>query len=141
MSLFKAFKEVAVLYVGHFSFDELDSREHVRHGYFSCVVDADTVEKAVTEFRKCVLNQKETDDIFTGILKVYIEEIIQIQRLPQKAIITRLQTSAGEFPKSISYSLPSVDDPGIEAFEWAPETAQDDETSEDYEESIPFIEF
>jgi hypothetical protein len=130
-----------MLYLGHFSFDELDAEGKGRHGYFCCVVDADAAENAVNEFRRHLCDLKKTNNSFRGIIKIYIEDIIGIQQIPRKAIVTRLQSSEGEFPKSVSHSLPSVNVPGIEAFGWAAEMKKGDVSHEEYQDSIPFMEF
>ena len=94
-----------MIYIGYFSFDELGPEKEVRHGYFSCVVEADNADAATNEFKE-LISRKKMDDIFSNIVAVYMEDIIEIQNIPQKAIVTRIQSSAGEFPKSVSRSLP-----------------------------------
>ena len=130
-----------MLYLGHFSFDELDSDQKVRHGYFTCIVESTTADNAVDEFKAHILALKKSDDIFAGIKKIYIEDIVEIQKIPEKTIVTRFQSSVGEFPKSISYSLPSVNTPGVDTFGLAQEVTKNDVHTEDYVKSIPFLQF
>ena len=79
---------------------------------------------------------------FSTIVKVYIEDIIQVASIPDRPIVTRLQSSAGEFPKSISYSLPSMDVDGIDAFGLSANVQKHEaEENGDYMESTPFITF
>lgn len=131
-----------MLYISHFSFDELDYRHNTRHGYFSCVVDAKDEDEAVEKFKTHLIKMKQKNMAFSRIVKVYIEDIIAIEAVPNEPIITRLQSSRGEFPKSISYSLPAAEADGIEAYGLAANVEQhENEPESDYVESQPFIVF
>jgi hypothetical protein len=129
-----------MLYIGHFSFDELDYRNNTRHGYLSCVVDAEDADDAAEKFKTHLTKMKQKNVAFSTIVKVYIEDIIAIEDVPSEPIITRLQSSRGEFPKSISYSLPETEADGIEAYGLAANVERhEDDPSTDYVESKPFI--
>ena len=132
-----------MIYMGHFSFDEIGSDKAVRHGYFSCVVDSASAEAAANEFKELIFSLKKMDDIFDRIVTVYMEDIIEIRNVPRKAIVTRIQSSSGKFPKSISKSLPHVAAPGINVYGWAPdvEANERDLKTEEFTPSKPFIEF
>lgn len=132
-----------MLYIGHFSFDELGPAEKIRHGYFSCVVELASAEAATNEFKELILSLKKMDDVFKDIVTIYMEDIIEFQNVPRKAIVTRIQSSAGEFPKSITKSLPNVAAPGINVYGWAPdvEANETDQNTDEYETSEPFIKF
>jgi len=130
-----------MLFIGHFSFDESGLNDRRRHGYICCIVDSDTAENAVDEFKKHLIGVKKDETTFSNIVNIYIEDIIGIEKVPTSPVITRLQSAAGQFPKSVSYSLPSESKPGIEAFGWAPEMKEQEANDEEYQESIPFIEF
>ena len=132
-----------MVYIGHFSFDELGPQNEVRHGYFSCVVEADNAETAANEFKELVFSMRKMDDIFGRIDAVYLEDLIELRTIPRQAIITRIQSSAGEFPKSISKSLPHVAAPGINVYAFAPEVDADDtnRSPEKYRAAEPFIKF
>jgi len=132
-----------MIYIGYFSFDELGAENEVRHGYFSCVVETDSAEAAANEFKELIFSLKKMDDIFSNIVTVYIEDIIEIRDIPRRAIVTRIQSSAGEFPKSVSRSLPYVVAPGINVYGWAPDIDenQTDRNPEEYKAATPFIKF
>jgi len=132
-----------MIYIGHFSFDELGPEKEVRHGYFSCVVEADDADAATKEFKELIFSRNMMDDIFSNIVSVYIEDIIEIQNIPRKAIVTRIQSSAGEFPKSVSRSLPHSVPAGINVYGWTPdiEKNESDQNTEEYKTSRPFIRF
>jgi hypothetical protein len=132
-----------MIYIGYFSFDELGSENEVRHGYFSCLVETDSAEAAANEFKELIFSFKKMNDIFNKITTVYMEDIIEIRDVPRRAIITRIQSSAGEFPKSISRSLPHVAVPGINVYGWEPdvEANEADRSQAEYKTAEPFIKF
>jgi hypothetical protein len=132
-----------MIYIGHFSFDELGAEKEIRHGYFSCVVETDSAEAAANEFKELIISLKKMNDVFSKIVTVYLEDIIELRDIPRKAIVTRIQSSAGEFPKSMSRSLPHVAAPGINVYGWAPdiEKNETDRNKEEYKTTEPFIEF
>ena len=132
-----------MIYIGHFSFDEFGPEKEVRHGYFTCVVETDTAEAAALEFKELIFSLKKMDDNFSNIVAVYMEDIIEIRDVPRRAIVTRIQSSIGEFPKSVSRSLPNIEAPGINVYGWAPEIeeSQTDRNTAKYKTDEPFINF
>ena len=134
---------VSVIYIGHFTFDEFGSEKEIRHGYFTCMVDTTSAEAAANEFKELILSLKKMDDNFSNMVAVYLEDIIEIRDVPRRAIVTRIQSSAGEFPKSVTRSLPNVKSPGINVYGWAPEVEENesDQKTEEYAATKPFIEF
>jgi hypothetical protein len=134
-----------MLHIGHFSFDALEGEEGVRHGYFTCIIDAKDPEQAVAKFGGRILRLQKSETPFAGMIKVYIEDIIKVEKLPQDPIVTHLQSSEGEFPKSISYSLPAVIKDGIEAFGLPSSVdrheSEKKQTKDRFEFSNPFIRF
>jgi hypothetical protein len=132
-----------MIYIGYFSFDELGPENEVRHGYFSCVVETASAEAATNEFKELILSLKKMNDVFSNIVTVYLEDIIELRDVPRRAIVTRIQSSAGEFPKSISRSLPHVVAPGINVYGWSPdmEKNETDRYKEEYTFTEPFIKF
>ena len=134
---------VKMIYIGHFSFDERGSQRQIRHGYFSCLVQTVSAEAAANEFKELIVSLKKMEDTFRNIVTVYMEDIIEIQNIPQTAIVTRIQSSSGEFPNSISKSLPNVMAPGINAYGWAPDIEKNEINgdADEYKASRPFIKF
>ena len=132
-----------MIYIGHFSFDEIGSGQEVRHGYFTCVVQTKSAEAAAKEFKELIFSLKKMNAIFSNIVAVYMEDIIELRDVPSRAIVTRVQSSAGEFPKSISKSLPNVAAPGINVYGWAPDIEENetDRGVEKYKPAKPFITF
>jgi hypothetical protein len=132
-----------MIYIGHFSLDELGPEKEVRHGNFSCVVEADKADVAANEFKGLIFSMKKMNDVFSNIVSVYMADIIEIRDVPRRAIIKRIQSSVGEFPKSVNGSLPHVESPGINDYGWAAEVGEDKKKmdQEGYKEAKPFIKF
>jgi hypothetical protein len=131
-----------MLYIGHFSFDEVNITGLARHGYFTMVTTAAKAEKAVEAFKSTIKSCKDKDKTFDAMIAVYIEDIIEIPSLPEEPVITRLQSSAGEFPESISHSLPGVAQDGIKAYGFAIDVLQlKTQPVHAYKEMTPFIRF
>jgi len=132
-----------MIYIGHFSFDELGPANEARHGYFSCVVEIESAEAAANEFKELIFSLKKMNDFFSNIKVVYMEDIIEIRDVPRRAICTHIQSSAGEFPKSISKSLPYVVAPGINVYGWSPDMEENEtgRNKEEYKATEPFIKF
>ncbi|HKK98707.1 MAG TPA: hypothetical protein VJ943_00535 [Desulfotignum sp.] len=137
-----------MLYSGHFSFDETDTADNERHGYFTCLVRAATPELALQKFKQRIQTIKEEiqDPLFTHIQAVYVEDIVEIAESPEDAVVTRFQSSDGPFPKSRSCSLPTSDTKDIRAYQWIPESEafadkQDAGPEGEYKEAVPFMQF
>ena len=110
-----------MLYIGHFSFDEMGQNRSIRHGYFTCVTEAEQVERALDDFKSLIGRMKAEDNNFARIATVYIEDIFEIQHIPETAQMLRIQSSDGPFPESVTRSLPRVAGDGIEVYGWGPD--------------------
>jgi hypothetical protein len=105
-----------MLHIGHFSFDAIDEEDNQRHGHFTCIVDADDAEGALTGFSGQIVRLQNADPAFAGMVKVYLEDIIQVEAVPDEPVVTLMHNSKGPFPPSVSTVLPQVDSPGINAY-------------------------
>lgn len=131
-----------MLFIGHFSFDEVDDAQGQRHGYFSSLVDADSPDDAVAKFESYIRQMKTDRREMIGVVNIYIEEILKIETIPSTPIVTRLQSSAGAFPASISHSLPDAENQCVDVFGYAPDVDKQERPGEGrYVEAEPFITF
>lgn len=133
-----------MLFVGHFSFDEIDVDGSQRHGYLSSIVTAADPDDAVSKYETYLRSLKQRLPAMVGVVNIYIEEILQISELPETPVVTRLQFSEGPFPDSISHSLPNANanDRQVHVFGFAPDVEkQEAQAEEKYLESEPFITF
>jgi hypothetical protein len=131
-----------MLYLGHFSFDQFGGQNESRHGYFTCLLEAENADSAANAVKAYILMLKETEDLFDGIVAVYIEDIVEIHKTPANPVIIRFQSSEGRFPKSITRSLPIIDNPDIILYGLASDVdGVKKRDSGDYTEATPFVEF
>jgi hypothetical protein len=86
---------------------------------------------------------RKSDESFQRIITVYIEDIVEFHHVPANAVVTRIQSSAGQFPESITYNLPGVVAPGIKIYGFAPDVQSTEGTqkTDEYKESKVFIKF
>ena len=131
-----------MLFIGHFSFDEIDTDDQPKHGYFSSIVDAENPDDAVAKFEVHIKKMKETALEMVSVVNVYIEEILRIAKIPEMPIITRLQSSVGEFPASVSHSLPGVFGKNVDTFGFTPDVKNHEVLNDGgFIEAEPFITF
>jgi hypothetical protein len=132
-----------MLYIGHFSFDEIMPDQKFRHGYFTTVVDADNIERATAEFKELIYAMKKTHETFKRMAAVYLEDVAEFHHIPRKAIVTQIHTSAGEFPETITHSLPGIVSPGIHIYGLDPDVRASENTAtpDTYKENKVFIKF
>jgi hypothetical protein len=105
-----------MLHIGHFSFDAIDRQNEFRHGYFTLIADVGDADAALAGFSGQIMRLQNSDTLSESLVKVYLEDIIQVQKIPEEPVFTHLQSSQGSFPPSISYSLPQSSKEGLEAF-------------------------
>lgn len=132
-----------MLYIGHFSFDEIGSDNEVRHGYFTCLVHSDSADKAADAFKELILSLNKTEDMFSRISVVYLEDIVKLTHIPKEALVTRIQSSAGQFPKSITRCLPGAVSSGISVYGLAADIRENEssKSGEEYKTTRPFVKF
>ncbi len=131
-----------MLFLGHFSFDESIATEKVGHGYFTCIVEADTGDDAATKFKSFIEFLKEKEPLFKDVIRVYIEDLIHIKNPGDQPVLLRMQSSSGEFPESISYSFPVGKSKGMEAYGLTQNVEKfEDQAGEGFKEADPFIVF
>jgi hypothetical protein len=80
-----------VLYLGHFVFDAPKSGatvEGVEGGWFTCIVEAESAEGAAEKFWETLDDLKGWHLVFKDVGTVYLDDIIEIKKPPEKAVMT-----------------------------------------------------
>lgn len=127
-----------MLYIAQLSFHERGEEEG--QGNFSCVVDADGVDAAADRVADVIERVAETTEVFDGLSEVYLDEVIQIHRVPEGGFLAHWQWAPDGKEETISTVIPGVDEKDCEAFTPGPE--EGDEEGEDEGVSVtPFIVF
>jgi hypothetical protein len=123
-----------MLYIGHFSFDGFE--ENPKHGYFTCLVAANSVEESLDRFRNLLSRIANDSEIFQDVSSVYLDVVTEVKEVPPVAFLMHMATRGGELAASISTSLPQPDRRYWEAFAIAP-----DSQGQEVVEIEPFMSF
>ena len=112
-------------YLAHFSFLQEDRKLH--HGYFTCLLEADSMEESLDKCRALIIRLVENREVLRSPAQIYLDQLIRIDRVPAGGIVAHLAARDGELTSGESVSLPVADEGCCEAFGVAPE-GEDDET-------------
>ena len=90
-----------MVYLGHFSFDSHDSRVGERpgtwRGYFSCLAEAESVERALDKFDTLLRRVARTSTVFSEVEEVYLDSCIEIKSIPRNGFLAFYKESRGEW--------------------------------------------
>jgi hypothetical protein len=128
-----------VLYIGHFDFVEEDDR---RHGYCTCVAEAENVDAAMEKFKSLIWSLKKNDDLFDGVQDVFLDSCIEASSIPEAGFLAHYTVYVGEIRGSISTSIRGVEPDQCSAYDWADDEEDGDEDNdEQIHGRIPFVSF
>lgn len=134
-----------MLYLGHFSFDEITEEDDGRFGYFSCLVEAQSPDHVEKAFKKLIKEMRKKKTLFTEPADIYLDTFIELGALPPSGVVTRYTSYNREFaPSSITTYLPGEDRGECKPYFWYPEDRPDipDKIdSGEQHDAIPFISF
>jgi hypothetical protein len=123
-----------MFYIGHFSFNGFE--EQPKHGYFTCLVNANSVEESLDRFKNLLSRLAKESETFRDVSSVYLDVVTEVKEVPPVAFLAHMVTRGGELDLSISTSLPEPDTKYWEAFAIAP-----DSQGEEVVEIEPFMTF
>lgn len=125
-------------YLAHFSFDQ-DKKE--MNGYFTMIVSAPKPEEAMDKLEAKIKKLRKEGDIFSGIKEIFIDNLIEIENFPDKAILVRYESKKNDGFGRISADLfKTTEADKIKAFYWTP-NENDGENDLDELEIAPFVVF
>lgn len=137
-----------MIYVGHFSFSGQgrfeDDPEAAEHGYFTAMVEADSIQQATEKFESLILNTRAAGDLFGPISEVYLDSCAELKKIPTEGVICHFEAVLGEAAPAMGVPLPGVEDDVGQAFaiqqgdlEANGQNGEEDDDSD----RIPFIVF
>ena len=101
-----------MVYLGHFSFESHHSvvpeGPASWHGYFSCMAEAESVERALDKFDALLRRLARTSTVFSEVAEVYLDSCIEIKSIPRNGFMTYYKETRSECKQSISTSLVGV---------------------------------
>jgi len=123
-------------YLAHFSFE---SPDQAYNGYFTMIVSAENVETAISEFEKEILRIHQESDIFSKTDAIFLDDIIEIIKVPEKAVMTRYEIRDKDIKKRVYITLMSPSE-NLTAYGWHPH-GKEKELLKDEHNVEPFILF
>lgn len=104
----------------HLSDQQAGNEQDRRHGDFSMIVEADTVDAALDKFRQRLVQFKEGAAFFEGQCKIYISQLLEFDQIPQKeAVILNFKSYAGDpVMPFIACVVPSEQSNSCSIHEW-----------------------
>jgi len=100
-----------MIYMGHFSFEShwvVPPASAASHGYFTCMAEAESVEKALDKFQGLLRRLARTSTIFTEVAEVYLDSCIEIKSIRTNGFLAHYKEMRGECKEAISTSLVGV---------------------------------
>jgi hypothetical protein len=120
-----------MLYLGHFYFDGQDSEGKECCGHFTCLAEAGKVENAVKKFVDHICELRDSSELFNGAVSIYLDDIVEIQKIPDKAISLDFISSSGEDSNPVGIPITSERSDYCAVYDWLPEGVGEDEEYED----------
>ena len=84
------------------NFQHITNQQHAdendrRHGSFSMMVAADSMNRALEKFRQKLMTYRQSTSLFEGKCTVYISQLLEFENFPQdEAIILNFKSFAGD---------------------------------------------
>lgn len=128
-----------MLYIAQLSFHERGEEEG--QGNFSCVIEADDVDGAADRVADIIEKLAESTEVFDGLSEVYLDEIIQINRVPKEGFLAHWQWAPDGKEETVSTVIPGTDEADLEAFTPGPEEGDDEDGEADGVAVTPFVVF
>jgi hypothetical protein len=94
-----------VFFLAHCTFEDRGG-EGPSHGYLTYLVKAGDVEAALEQLRARLIEAREEEGLFDGPARVYLEDLIEVRRLPPGGLIACYQAYLGPERTSIFKTFP-----------------------------------
>jgi hypothetical protein len=95
-----------MIYLAHFSFEHTKGRK--KHGYFTCVVDADNFEAALERIRQLLADPARSRRVFNAPVSIYLDDLIEVASIPPEGFLAHMITREGPLKNAESHSLPGM---------------------------------
>ena len=104
----------------HISDQQAEDEQDRRHGDFSMMVEADTVDAALDKFRQRLVDFKEGATFFAGRCEIYITQLLEFDQIPQnEAVMLNFKSYAGDpMMPFIACVVPSEQSNSCSIHEW-----------------------
>ena len=123
-----------MIYFAHFSFENPEGRK--RHGYFTCIVEAENFQDALEKIRPLLADLEHRRNIFETPVSIYLDDLIEARKIPSEGLLAHMILRDGPLKDAESRSLPGVDSSCCQSYSVAA-TEKDRGTAE----ITPFLTF
>jgi hypothetical protein len=113
--------------MAHFSFDE---DHHKKHGYFTMLLSADSTEAAVKALHDKIMAIRNGTHAFDGVDEIYLDDIIEIDRFPEKPVLMRYESM--DLSDQTTLSSNPIEGEGLHVFHWWPRGKEGEYAGEKY---------
>jgi hypothetical protein len=96
-----------MIYFAHFSFESAESKK--KHGYFTCIVDAENFQAALEDIRSLLSDLEHRQHVFEAPVSIYLDDLIEVRKIPSEGVLAHMITREGPLKNAESRSLPGVD--------------------------------
>ena len=122
----------------HISDQQSEHEQDRRHGSFSMMVQADSIDSALDKFRQRLVNFKNATSFFEGKCTIYISQLLEFDEFPEdEAVILNFKSFAGDpLMPFIACAVPSEQSNACSIHEW-----QDNHPVTEGREDSVFLEF
>ena len=130
-----------MFYVAHFSFDGQENLVGVEediHGWFTCLVEAESIDLAVDKLRELVNAHKSWFTGFNSVDNVYLDDVTEVKGLPEQGVLAHFHEAHSSPPPTISTSLHGIPREFCESYGWSADEEEDDGNGVAVE---PFVSF
>ncbi len=112
-----------MLYIANFQYltdQQSVNEDDRRHGAFSMMVQAGTMEQAISKFRDRLEKFRESSSLFTGRCIIYLQQIVEFDSLPEgEAVLLNYKSYAGDpLMPFISCAVPTEQSNACIIHEW-----------------------
>ena len=109
-----------------------------RHGEFNLIVEADTPETAIKQFKQRIIEFRRRNEFFEGDCKIYFIRLLEFQNFPRnRALMLNYKSTAGDpMMPFIGCTIPSDQTDSCRIYNW-----NDNEPEIDGQNEQLFIEF
>jgi hypothetical protein len=130
-----------MLYLGHFSYTYTEPAKRgkkpvILDAAFTAVAEAGSPEEAAGIFEKLLRKMRKTDDLFTGAIDVYLEALVEVEKVPKSGFISHCIAGYPEDFTTYCTSLRGTNSRSCRVYTAAPE--EEDREGWDLE---PFLTF
>ena len=122
-----------MLYLGHFTFDGIRPEDYPSagesvHGWFTTLAEAESPVEARDKFGALIESlEDEGFDAFDSVRNIYLEDITEVETLPESGVLARWQEYGGPDPQgTVSTNLVGPSE-GVASYEWGPDVEEDGE--------------